>query len=147
MNDNEDCKRYLFSPVPLHGADTIFLRLKRAFEKTSTIAKSTNNFATIVCPTKSNFKSIGRKIFTDRAINMLLNGKSVLVLDRVRMNLESTRSFDKKLSSNTLLCLYADKDMLNKIDSRGNVTSIIVAPSSKEAFDYWNEKWSPEIQK
>lgn len=145
MNMANKVHRYLYPIIP-DAPDERKSLLLRAFKKTIELAASSNKSATIVCSTKPSFRRTMANVLPHKTMTDLLNGKPVEISDHVYVKLETTITIGRNRIADTLLCLYAAEDMLGKLDSRENLTSIVVAPATKEVFEYWNNKWSPNIE-
>lgn len=150
MHMDDKVHRYLYPIIPGTPNERKPILL-RAFKRTIVFAVSTNKSATIVCSTKLSFRRAMADILPRKTMTDLLNGKSAEISDaeisdHVHMKLETPITIKRNRIADTILCLYAAEDMLEKIDSLENVTSIVVAPATKEAFVYWNNKWSPNTE-
>jgi hypothetical protein len=75
----------------------------------------------------------------------LRNGIDVLLPCEVPFSLKTTRTFDNVNDHVVVLTVYANQNILSKIDESDNVKSVIVVSGIKSHVDQWKEKWSPKI--
>lgn len=79
-------------------------------------------------------------VIGERAVQQLQNHTKIRV-GKVTLQL-LTQEFDPHRDSNgPILAVYPDKELLDRIDRRHDVTEVLVVPWSNDDVDLWIDKW------
>lgn len=100
----------------------------------------------ILVPAKANMQvstTIGAYL-GEAVVKALGKGQQVTIAGKpAKLMTKQTLTY---LSSGTLvICPYASKDIMDKVDSAGQVAGIIALPWSDDAVDQWIKSWSPLV--
>ena len=111
---------------------------------TDLLCKQKEVGATIFVPTKRNFKNVTlNKIFTNKAMRDLSNGKEVKLPCGQFAHIESEKTINPNFENGVVLAMYVNKKRLDIIDRCLNAKAVVVVPWGVNEVESWVEKWSP----
>lgn len=100
--------------------------------------------ATILVPTKKNFKNVTlRKIFTDKAMRDLSNGKEVKLPCDQPVRVEAEKTINPNFETGIVLAMYVNEKMLAILDRCIGAKAVVVVPWAANEVKAWVENWAP----
>lgn len=113
---------------------------------TDLLCKEKNIDATILIPTKRNFKNLSlKKLLTDKDMDNLKNGNKIKQLSGRYMKMEAERTINTFDAHGVILVMYANKKSLAIADQCNNAKAIVAVPWVADESKSWQDKWSPVI--
>lgn len=100
----------------------------------------------LLVPMKANAQSsttLG-SCLGDSVCKVLGKGKAVSIAD-IPMHLETKKTLSHLSVDTLVICAYASKDLMDKIDAAGPVAGVVALPYSGGAVEQWIKSWSPLI--
>lgn len=96
--------------------------------------------ALLAVPVLDNLSGIIAEVLGDSAVKALKNGNSLNLNSIVSVSLLTERK-DVPKHQGTVLAVYPNKKLLDKIDNMREVTDVLVIPWSLQEVQYWIETW------
>lgn len=140
-------QRYAVGMKDRNSLEMAVLGLEKAFQLTQ---DDLEQRLVLIVPVYFDFEDtwLGKAINTLNASGFsakLLEKNRVIRIGKAKIELLSTAHISRARVSDILVAYLPTEKDLEKIDKLNAVNNVVLIPQLQEEFNYWVDKWNPEI--